>query len=188
MLRLPLRNRPRFAVMTAGLLSCLLATFAMAAAPEYQVKAAFLFNFTQFVEWPPQQSSTPFVIGVLGEDPFNSFLDETIRGEAVEGRRLSVAHYRSQEEIGACDILFIAASESSRMDAILGSLRGRPILTVSDFQDFAPRGGAIQFVTVNNKLKLRINPDAARAAHLTISSKLLRLADIVDSNSPAQRN
>jgi hypothetical protein len=188
MLRSSPRKRTGLAVLVTALVSCLLAALAVAAAPEYQVKAAFLFNFTQFVEWPPQAPSTPFVIGVLGEDPFNTFLDEAVRGEAVEGRQLSVVRYRSQEEIGACDILFIASSESSRIDAILGSLRGRPILTVSDYQDFAPRGGAIQFVTVNNKLKLRINPDAARDAHLTISSKLLRLAEIVRSSSPPQRN
>ncbi|HEY4365674.1 MAG TPA: YfiR family protein [Steroidobacteraceae bacterium] len=183
MLRASSRYRSGLAArILAAFAACLCAVFASAATPEYRVKAAFLFNFTQFVEWPPQTDPTPFVIGILGEDPFSSILDETVRGEAVDGRHIVVQRYRSSEEVRTCDILFIGASESGRLDSILEQLRGRPILTVSDLQDFAPHGGAIQFLTVNNKLKLRINPEAAHTAHLTISSKLLRLADIVGAD------
>lgn len=159
-----------------------------AATPEYQLKAVFLFNFTQFVEWPAAQAGEqPFVIGVLGEDPFREVLDDTLRGEMADGRSLVVQRYRTVADIGNCQILFIAQSQAADLEAVLAQLRDRPILTVSDVSDFAVRGGAIQFVTVDNKLKLRINAQTAAIANLSISSKLLRLADIVATRAEPQR-
>lgn len=149
-----------------------------APASEYQVKAAFLFNFAQFVEWPASafpQSQTPLVIGVLGQDPFGSFLDETVRGERVNNRALTIRRYRRVEEIQTCHVLFISRSETDRLDQILGSLKYRKILTVADIDSAAGSGVMIRFVTQQNKIRLRINSEAARAASLTISSKLLRL-------------
>jgi hypothetical protein len=151
---------------------------------EYQVKAVFLFNFTQFVEWPAEafaDPTAPLVIGVLGEDPFGAFLDETVRGEKAKGRPLVVERYRRVQEIGNCQVLFISRSESDRLGEILASLAGKPILTVSDIEGFAPRGGVIRLVTVGGKIRLRINLDSAKAAKLSISSKLLRPAEIVAS-------
>jgi hypothetical protein len=150
--------------------------------PEYRLKAVFLFNFAQFVEWPASafpEPDTPLVIGVLGEDPFGAYLDETVRGERVNDRPLAVRRYRRVEEIGACHILFITGSEQGHLDQILDSLKGRSVLTVSDVVGFASRGGMIRFATERNRIRLRVNLEAARAANLTISSKLLRPAQIV---------
>jgi hypothetical protein len=151
---------------------------------EYEVKAIFLFNFTQFVEWPPDafaRVNTPLVIGVLGDDPFGAYLDETVRGETANGRPLIVTHYRRVQEIGDCQVLFISRSETDRLEQILASLVGKPVLTVGDVEGFAGRGGMIDLATVVGKTQLRINLQAAMAAQLTLSSKLLRPAKIVDS-------
>jgi hypothetical protein len=149
---------------------------------EYQVKAVFLFNFAQFVEWPPSafsETQAPLVIGVLGEDPFGAFLDETVRGEKVNNRPLLVERYHRVDEIKSCHVLFVSQSEAARLEEIVAGLKGRSILTVSDAAGFAGRGGMIRFTTENNKIRLRINVEAAKAAELTISSKLLRPAVIV---------
>lgn len=152
--------------------------------PEYQLKAVFLFNFTQFVEWPPQaftDTNSPLVIGVLGNDPFGSYLDETVRGETINGRPLTVQRYNTAEEIKHCHVLFISRSEAARLPQIFASLKGRSILTVGDADNFSRDGGMIRFATVANKIRLRIALEAAKAANLSISSKLLRPADIVAS-------
>ena len=149
---------------------------------EPQVKAVFLFNFAQFVEWPTNafpEAQTPLVIGVLGDDPFGAYLDETVRGERVNNRSLVVRRFRRVEDIQICHVLFISQSEAERLDQILAGLKGRTILTVSDTESFSRRGGMIRFVTEKNKIRLRINLEAAKAARLTISSKLLRPAEIV---------
>ena len=155
---------------------------APAAPTEYQVKAVFLFNFSQFVDWPETSFAdgrSPLVIGVLGGDPFGATLDEIVRGETVNGRLLVVRRYRSVEEIDACHILFIDSSQEEKLDAVLAALKGRNVLTVGDFTGFARRGGIIRFVTVGNRIRLRVNLAAAQDAKLAISSKLLRPAQIV---------
>jgi hypothetical protein len=155
-----------------------------APAAEYQVKAVFLFNFAQFVEWPPSafpERQTPLVIGVLGQDPFGTYLDETVRGERVNNRPLAVRRYRRVEEIQTCHVLFISRSEAARLSQILAGLKYRKILTVADGESAAGSSVMIQFVTQQNKIRLRINPEAAKAANLTISSKLLRLGDVADA-------
>jgi hypothetical protein len=148
--------------------------------PEYQVKAVFLFNLAQFVNWPPKAFAgpgAPLVIGVLGEDPFGAYLDETLRGETVRNRPLILQRYRRVSEIRVCHVLFISRSETDRLDQILAALRGRNVLTVGDAEDFITRGGMIRLATEKGKIRIRINMDAARGAGLTISSKLLRLAE-----------
>jgi hypothetical protein len=155
---------------------------AQAPSREYQVKAVFLFNFAQFVEWPSSaflDANAPLVIGVLGEDPFGAFLDETVRGEMVNGRPLVIQRYRQVPEIATCHILFVSRSEAGRLDQILASLRDRNILTVGETDTFVRRGGTIQLSNAQNRVRLMISPDAARAANLTISSKLLRAAELV---------
>ena len=149
---------------------------------EYQIKAVFLFNFTQFVDWPPTaftSADEPFCIGVLGEDPFDAFLDETVRGEKVNGHPLIVQRYHNVSDITNCQVLFISRSESKRVDQILASLKDQNILTVSDIDGFAKNGGVICFVTEQNKIHFRINLAAAKNAGLTISSQMLQLAEIV---------
>lgn len=150
--------------------------------PEYQLKAVFLFNFAQFVEWPTSafpEPDTPLSICILGEDPFGGYLDETVRGETVANHPLSVRRYRTVEEIKGCHILFVGRKEQAHLSEILDSLKGHSVLTVSDAERFASRGGMIRFVTDHNRIRLRINLEAARAANLTLSSKLLRPAQIV---------
>lgn len=150
--------------------------------PEYQIKAVFLFNFTQFVEWPTNafpEGQTPLVVGVLGQDPFGAYLEETVRGEKVHNRPVTVKRYRRVEEIQNCHVLFISRSEADRLGQILGSLKYRQILTVADVEGAARSGVMIRFVIERNKIRLRINLEAAKAANLTISSKLLRQAEIV---------
>jgi hypothetical protein len=149
---------------------------------QYQVKAAFLFNFAQFVDWPASAFHGPqdeFVIGVLGADPFGAYLDELVRGEKVGGRPLAVRRFAHVEDIGECHILFVSRSETGQLEKILAPLKGRSLLTVGDMEGFARYGGIVRFVTEKNKIRLRINLEAAKACDLTISSKLLRPATIV---------
>jgi hypothetical protein len=191
------KHRVRPANRLVRTIACLMAAGALVVSPnptpaqsapvtEYQLKAVFLFNFAQFVDWPPAtfpDPHTPLVIGILGDDRFGSTLDETVRGEQVNDRPLVVQRYRRLDDVGTCQILFVSQSENDRLDQIVSALRGRNILTVSDAPDFALHGGMIQFVTDKNKIRLDINLDAAKAASLTISSKLLRPATIVSARS-----
>jgi hypothetical protein len=151
---------------------------------EYQVKAVFLYNFAQFVEWPPSSfpnDQSPIIIGILGENPFGSFVENAVAGEKVNGHPLAVYRFKTVEEIKTCHILFINKSESDQA-SIFSSLKGKQILTVSDSPDCLKQGGIIRFVTKNNKINLQINLDNARADNLVISSKLLRLAEIVSTD------
>lgn len=176
----PARSRLVIALAAAWLFA---GAPALRAAPlEYQVKATYLFNFARYVEWPATafaDAQAPFVIGVLGDDPFDTALDEAVHGEKVNNRPLVVRRFSREEDVGDCHILFISRSEAPRLAEIIARLRGRNILTVGDAEGFALAGGMIRFVTENNKTRLRINVEAAKAARLTISSKLLRAVEIV---------
>ncbi len=155
-------------------------------AKEYQVKALFLYNFSQFVQWPENSfpdAQSPLVIGVLGDNPFGGYLDQIVRGERVGNRALVVQRYRRVEDIRNCHVLFISASEAYRLDQILDRLRGRSILTVGDANGFLLHGGMIRFVTERNKIGMRIGLENARAENLVISSKLLKPAEIVPPGS-----
>jgi hypothetical protein len=155
---------------------------AAAAPSEDQVEAVFVFNFSHFVEWPRQSfagPSDPFIIGILGSDPFGAHLEEVVRGEQINGHPLQVQRFRSLADIERCQILFIDRSEIGRIGQILAALNGRSTLTVSQADGAAERGVMIQFAVEDNRVRLRINVESARAAGLTISSKLLRPAAIV---------
>jgi len=157
---------------------------------EYELKAAFLYNFAQFVDWPPEAfpaADTPLVIGILGADPFGATLDQLIHNEVVKNRKLVARRYRRVEDVGTCHILFISASEAAHFEQILAVLKGKPILTVGDAGSFAFRGGVIRLLTEKNKIRLRINMEAAKAANLTISSKLLRAAEVVGNDELGRR-
>ena len=149
---------------------------------EYKLKAVFLYNYARFVEWPPEKFAgpqSPFVIGVLGTDPFGAILDETVEKEMIGNRKLVVERYKKISEIKNCHILFIGKSEESRLEKDFAALKGKQILTVGEMERFCRRGGAIQFFNENQRIHLRIDPD--HAENLKISSKLLRLADVVPS-------
>lgn len=160
----------------------LLAGDASAALSEHRLKAVFLFNFSKFVEWPPSAftaADAPFVIGVFGRDPFGSDLDDVVRGETVNGRRLQIQRVQTVQDAAACQILFIPESERANLDEILAALTRSNTLTVSDLDGAARSGAMIRLVTDHDKIRLRINVESARAAGLTISSKLLRASEIV---------
>jgi hypothetical protein len=151
---------------------------------EYQVKAVFLFNFSRFVEWPESafgDPKSPFVVGVFGFDPFGADLDEAVRGESVHGHPIVVRRVRNAGEAAGCQILFIHHSERERLQEVLAAVDKRSVLTVSDMENGAKLGVMIRFVTQSGRIRMRINPEAARAAQLTISSNLLRSAEIVGS-------
>jgi len=159
----------------------------LAAPTTSEIEAVFLFNFSQFVDWPSQvfaEPDSPIVISVLGSDPFGTTLDEVVRGEVVKGRSLIVRRFQRVEQLTDTQILFISRSERGRLESILTTLKGRSVLTVSDIEGFANNGGIICFVLVDNKIRLRVNLQAAKAAGLTLSSKLLRPAQIVGPGEP----
>lgn len=149
---------------------------------EYQLKAVLLYNFAQFVDWPPTAFTgdrDPLVIGVLGEDPFGAELDIAVRDETVNRRPLVVRRFHQLSEIDHCHILFISSSEASHLDELLVALKGQPILTVGDFEGFSQHGGMIRFAVERNRIRLKVRLGVVDAAKLSISSKLLRVADVV---------
>ena len=171
----------RFGIATI-LLCCLTHAHAQKQeAQEYQVKAIFLFNFAQFVEWPQSSfnETNAIVIGILGINPFGSYLEETVRGEEVNGHPLQVRHFAEIEDVKSCHILFINFSEASQLRHAITNLKSKSTLTVSDANGFAIQGGMIRFLTEDRKTRIRINLPAVKEADLKVSSKLLRLAEIV---------
>lgn len=158
---------------------------------EYQVKAAYLFNFLKFVEWPENAFGdplAPMVIGVVGDDPFGNALPQVVIGKTVQGRDVVVRIYRAGEDLRGAHILFIGSSERKKLPAILSSLHGSAALTVADMEGFLDLGGMIQFVPENNRVRFAINVEAARRARLKMSSKLLSLAKTVEEKSGESAN
>jgi hypothetical protein len=156
-------------------------TFLCAQSREYQIKAAFLFNFTQFVEFPASSffnAQTPFVIGILGKNPFGVYLEETVTGETVNGHPIIVKYYNDIEEVKVCHILFVNYADVNKLQEVTTKLKGQNILTVSDAAYFLTSGGMVRFYTKNNKIQLQVYLEAVKTSDLTISSKLLRLAEI----------
>ncbi|MDY6987911.1 MAG: YfiR family protein [Thermodesulfobacteriota bacterium] len=148
---------------------------------EYVLKAAFLFNFAKFVEWPAEaltDDQRVISLCVFGEDPFGGAL-ESIEGKTVKGRKVMTSRSKSLADLKECHILFISRSMEKDMAWILAELRDLSVLTVGDTENFTHRGGIINFVTVGNKLRFDINMKAARENGLKISSKLLKLANKV---------
>ena len=160
---------------------CLPAGDAAAAAnSEYRVKAAFLYNFMKFVEWPGDGLSRPgtLTLGILGKDPFGDALDE-VRDKTAKGRRVVVLHLRGIEDLKECDLLFVCASEKGHLAQIFKGLQNHRILTVADHEGFCQAGGMINLVFLNNRVGFEVNVAAATRARLRVSSQLLRLARIV---------
>lgn len=147
---------------------------------EYLIKAAFLYNFAKFTEWPAAAFATadaPLTICVLGEDPFGAALD-AIDGKEIKGRTVAVRRLADATDAQACQVIFISASEQTRLSRILASLRGKPVLTVADFPAFARTGGIINLKTnKDDRIRFDINIGTAQQAGLRMSSKLLSLAE-----------
>jgi hypothetical protein len=172
---------------TLGLLLLLLAgsqTSRAQAIDEYQVKAAFLYNFAKFVEWPAssfKNAADPIIICVLG-NPFGDRLENTVYGKEIEGRRLIVRQIFEVSEAAGCHILFVASGKK-RLTDLLGTVKASPILTIGEAGNFAGSGGVIGFILESGKVRLQINTFAAERAHLHVSSKLLGLAEIVKEDA-----
>jgi hypothetical protein len=152
---------------------------------EYQLKAAFLFNFAKFFAWPPdafQSDKTPITLCVFRNDPFGGALDEVIRGKAINNRELLSRRIADLRDLKVCQLVFVSQKEEKQLPEILNSLKGASALIVGEGEDFAESGGTVQFFLENNKLRFAVNVDAIQRARLQASSKLLALARIVHDN------
>ncbi len=155
---------------------------------EYQLKAAFLFNFAKFIDWPDKSFATPqspFMLCVIGQDPFGGALDEYL-AKTMDGRTVQVAHFPSASVVSGvrhCQITFVSASEKLHFRDVVESLKGTSGLLVGDADGFVAAGGMIEFTLEDNHIRFAINPDAAERANLKLSSKLLALAKIVHDGS-----
>ena len=176
-------GRPAVRLVRSALL--LLTLFAVlrpqarAQVSEYQLKAAFLANFPEFVTWPATAfsgSGAPIVIGILGDDPFGGALDRAAQTKNVGGRKVTIRRSQRAEDLKGCHIVFIAKSERARLAAILASLGTGNVLTVADTEQFTGQGGAIGLIMAGDTVRLEINNGAAQRAGLAISSRLLRLS------------
>lgn len=170
------------------IIACLLAGAATAAAqspraPEYEVKAAFLYNFAKFVEWPSpafSASSAHLRICVLGHDPFGDALIRIVEGKSISGHSIVIREAQSLAEARACHILFISRSDPDTLQQALAHLRDLPVLTVGENSEFLSLGGMINFVLEEDRVRFEINLEAAERHHLKISSKLLSVARVVN--------
>ena len=157
---------------------------------EYQIKAAFLYNFANFIDWPDgsfSDKTSPIILGVLGKDPFGRILNPA-EGKVIKNRKLTIKRFESLEDFEVCHILFISSSEKENLKRILAKLNSFGVLTVGDTGGFTQRGGVINFFKKDNKVRLEINLDAAKDGDLKISSKLLNVAKITKSSKTEDDN
>lgn len=152
-----------------------------------EVKAAFLCNFADFVQWPEGYGDGPVVIGILGEDPFGAHIDEAALSRSLPAHEIQIRRLDSAEEAAEVTILFISTSEADHLDSILESLRYEAVLTVSDIPGFAARGGIVGLKVEDKRVRLEINVGASARAGLVVSSRLLNLATLVD-DAPGEGN
>ncbi len=158
---------------------------------EYELKAAFLFSFAKFVEWPPSAFANPqsaFLVCVLGPDPFGSALDDALLRHSIQGHAVALLRMKRTADIVGCQILFIPASERNRLPEVTAKLRGQSVLVIGETDDFASSGGVIQFALEQNHIRFLINTDAADRSGLKFSSKLLALAKIVRDSPATAKN
>jgi len=156
----------------------------------YEIKAAGLYNFARFVQWPSEvfpDTGGSVIIGILGEDPFDDILKRTIKGKTVKGRKLSIRHFGEVDSIDSCHILFIGPDRLD-LERIFARTRGMKLLTVGETEGFASKGGMIGFVIRDNKIRCEINTNAVERSDLKISPKLLKVASIVAEDRAGEEN
>jgi hypothetical protein len=156
---------------------------ARAQTKEYQVKAAFLLNFAQFVEWPEAAfsgSDAPLCIGILGDDPFGPAVEQVLNGESIGNHKLTIKRAQRIEDLTNCQMVFVCKSENKRVQETLDKVGSHPVVTVSEVPGFAEQGGTINFYREQNKVRFEINAASALKSGLKISSQLLRLGKIVE--------
>jgi len=158
---------------------------------EYQLKAAFLYSFAKFIDWPSSSFASPqspFAICILGLDPFGPVIDDTLRGKTVGDRPVVILRARDSAEVRHCQIVFISSSEKRRLPDIFATLQGANVLIVGESDRFADSGGTIQLTLEENHIRFAINTDVAESSGLRISSKLLALARVVHSSAESGKN
>ncbi|HTZ74541.1 MAG TPA: YfiR family protein [Candidatus Aquilonibacter sp.] len=193
-----LQRQARWSRVSSGLLALLCICGAAARAQsnqaaEYQLKAAFLFDFAKFIDWPPSAfagAQSPFTICIIGRDPFGSFFDEYVADKTIDSRPALIERFASFKLPAGtrCQIAFISASEQFHYRDVIASFSGQSTLLVGDAGGFASSGGAIEFLLEENHIRFAINPEAADRADLKVSSKLLALAQIVHDDRDRGRN
>jgi hypothetical protein len=149
---------------------------------EYEVKAAFLYHFAQFVEWPEEtfkDANSLLTYCTIGDDPFRGSLDASLNGRTLGARSFRALHFKQPQDIQGCQVLFVGAEQKKFLPAILASVKGKSVLTVGESERFVQDGGMIGFVLEENKIRFEINLEAAQKAKLKISSRLLALAKSV---------
>ncbi|MEO6131013.1 MAG: YfiR family protein [Saprospiraceae bacterium] len=174
-------NRSASLIISLYLLGSFTLHAQVVTATEYKIQAVFLYNFSHFVEWPTESFTDyydPFIIGIIGEDPFGAYIDEAVAEERIKSHILEVERYNDVCDVRHCHILYINQQDPDKVRLILSEVADKNILTVSDTPDFIRWGGLIRFFTENNKIRLEINNTAARKKHIMISSKLLRVATV----------
>jgi hypothetical protein len=152
-------------------------------ANEFQLKAAYLFNFGRFVQWPDPGATETFEICVLGSDPFGSALDTTLAGGTIAGKNVTAKRIARPQDVNSCRVLYISSSEEGRLKEDLQALDKVRVLTVSDIPRFSDRGGMIGFVSEGDRIRFDVNLDSAAGAGLTLSSELLKVATNVKKSS-----
>ncbi len=179
------RRCRRIAVLLFCAGFCLCPEYAAAqSVGEYEIKAAFLYNFARFTDWPDEADhpQDPFTFCILGEDPFGGGLEATTRGKSVHGRPVAVEHLGTAPEGRSCRVVFIAPSEHKQLGKILDALDGSSALTVGDSEGFSESGVMINLVVEDRQVRFEVNAEAARHAGLRLSSRLLELARVVNDN------
>ena len=178
-------------VATTAILVWLASTTAGSAPPvvsrEPELKAAALYNIIAFTEWPDGafiSDEAPLIIGILGQTPVSSFLNDIVAKETWRGRRLKLLHVATPADAKACHVLFVGRVEQSRWRAGSAAIARLPILVVGETDKFAEQGGMVQFAIEQNRLRLTVNLESVRSAGLNISSKVLRLAQVLDTRNP----
>ena len=148
---------------------------------EYLIKAAFVYNFTQFVEWPDSafpSRDAAFVVATVGPDPFNGALESAMSGKTAADRNVQVVHYDTLSDVGQCQVLFVPAALDPSLKSLFDTLGNRPVLTVGETDAFDPAGGCMRFFLEDNRMRFEVSPDAISAAGLKVSAKLMKLARI----------
>ena len=160
------------------------ALWAQAIYSQYEIKAQLIERFTRFIRWPEStwddDPEKPFIIGLLGDAPLTPYLEALGKETPIKGKKLLVLHLQDLKEINKCHLLFISGSEKERLSSILETIRNRPIVTVGDTEGFAHKGILINFFYHGNNIRFQINHAAVRASGLHFSSRLLRVAQIID--------
>jgi hypothetical protein len=148
-------------------------------ASEYNLKAAFIYNFTRYIDWKEEAGDNEFIIGVFGTSPINDPLGEIVKTEMVGNKKITIKRFSKPADISFCHILFISRNAGAALDDILAKTAGKGTLIVSEQNGYAELGTAINFVIINRKLKFEANVKAINSAGLTASSQLLKLAIII---------